>query len=111
MADLAALAVKGKELLDALPNEKDSIAALFRDRGIAGLRWEACECPVARYLRSELELGDEIRVSWWDRATLGPADIDGSLDYLDVEIRPDNRAVQQFAVDFDAGLYPALEVE
>jgi hypothetical protein len=88
--------------LNALPLDSNpkEIARYFENLGIRGRRYIPCECPVARYLR-----GNNSKVSV-------------SVSTLCIFVEPDSKlalkipklpkALKNFIVDFDAGLYHSL---
>jgi hypothetical protein len=82
------------ELLTRLGTTADEVAATLRDLGIRGQRFDGCDCPVARYLADhghEMAVGSVSAKSQWERVLLP-------------------HPVAHFAMAFDQGAYPELEV-
>lgn len=90
------------ELIQALApleacDNPDEIAALLEREGIAGYRGSNLDCPIARYLNTQLKL---------DRAVfVGPfsCSLRGEPDYL-----PTPPVVEAFMDRFDMSFYPQL---
>jgi hypothetical protein len=107
-----ALALRATAILDKLPTTADEIAAFFRSEGIKGTRADACNCPVANYLKRELQveervLSEELELSFYRvvEVTLSPFDIE---DYDNATLTPRNDGPHEFAVRFDKRGFPDL---
>jgi hypothetical protein len=96
-----------EEVLAALPPTADETAALFEELGIKGVTGDACNCPVANYIKDELGLSDDAYVSFYMDANLYPEG-HGRGEYITTQ-SPDH--LFRFARFFDRRDYPALIAE
>lgn len=87
------------EVMDEL-NSVENVGKFLADQGVKGRRREACECPVAVYLKRETGAArtdvttEECSVTWWD----------GSFELID-----NAHPVTDFVKWFDRGYYPHME--
>ena len=85
------------DLLSALGDEPDAIAASLEGLGIQGYRLDSKSCPLVNYLRrygiTSVVMHDRLVVAGLDEAILCPA------------------KVKDFLRKFDLGLYPKLMLE
>lgn len=97
---------KIKEALAALGDSPDAVAGVLRAKGIKGIRNDAKNCPVARYLQRETGVSD-IFVGENHVASYGECEhsTPGFVCHIQsVEISLDSfAAVRQFVFWFDSG--------
>jgi len=89
-----------RSALNELPDTPSGIAHALAEKGIKGVPYHACACPIARYLRREAKL-PIVYVS--DTLALGYGGSGQGATW------PLPEAVATFVEDFDSGQYKELE--
>jgi hypothetical protein len=96
-----------EEILAALPPTADETAALFEELGIKGVAADACNCPMANYLKGEIALAPYAHLSFFSNATVRP---NGFYDDSVIRVEAPEH-LYEFARAFDRGHYPELKAE
>lgn len=96
-----------EEILAALPPTADETAALFEELGIKGVTGDACGCPMANYLKVELDLTNEGYVSFYMDANIYAEGFNRGA-FVTTKAP---KHLYEFARNFDGDAYPALVAE
>lgn len=98
-----------RDILSPLENKSpDEIARLFASEGVRGLHFQACRCPVARYIAKKTDHDPYAMAVGIDRIELWDT-VEGFVDNVEVFRLTQDSPIYNFIVKFDNGGYPELE--